>query len=212
MPVAADAPTILVVPGLRDHVAQHWQTLLAARLQNERRPVRSVTPMGRDDLSCTARVEAIEREAQAIAGPVVIVAHSGGCISVAHWARRTRRAVRAALLATPPDFETPMPAGYPSLEALDAAGWLPVPRERLPFRSIVATSRNDPLASCERALALAAAWGSESVDLGPVGHLNPASGHGEWPGVDALLEALAQPAAAPVGERERAGITGDCGT
>ena len=33
MPAAADAPTILVVPGLRDHVAQHWQTLLAARLQ-----------------------------------------------------------------------------------------------------------------------------------------------------------------------------------
>jgi len=212
MPVAADAPTILVVPGLRDHVAQHWQTLLAARLQNERRPVRSVTPMGRDDLSCTARVEAIEREAQAIAGPVVIVAHSGGCISVAHWARRTRRAVRAALLATPPDFETPMPAGYPSLEALDDAGWLPVPRERLPFRSIVATSRNDPLASFDRALALAAAWGSECVDLGAVGHLNPASGHGEWPGVDALLELLAQPAAAPVGGRERAGITGDCGT
>ena len=69
---------------------------------------------------------------------------------VAHWARRTRRAVQAALLATPPDFETPMPAGYPSLEALSAGGWLPVPRERLPFRSIVAASRDDPLASCDR--------------------------------------------------------------
>ena len=114
MPVAAAAPTILVVPGLRDHVAQHWQTLLAARLQDEGRAVRSVTPMGRDDLRCAARVEAIEREARAIDGPLVIVAHSGGCIMVAHWARRTRRAVQAALLATPPDFETPMPEGYPS--------------------------------------------------------------------------------------------------
>ena len=176
------APTVLIVPGLRDHVAQHWQTLLAARLQDARRPVRSVTPMGRDDLSCAARVDAIEREARAIAGPIVIVAHSGGCIAVAHWARRTRLAVHGALLATPPDFETPMPAGYPSLEALSDAGWLPVPRDRLPFRSIVATSSNDPLASCARALALAAAWGSECVDLGAVGHLNPASGHGEWPG------------------------------
>ena len=209
MPVAAEAPTILVVPGLRDHVAQHWQTLLAARLQDERRPVRSVTPMGRDDLSCAARVEAIEREARAIAGPIVIVAHSGGCIAVAHWARRTRRAVHGALLATPPDFETPMPAGYPSLEALSDGGWLPVPRARLPFRSIVATSRNDPLSTCDRALALAAAWGSECVDLGAVGHLNPASGHGEWPGADALIEALSQPVAAPVRELERAGIIGD---
>ena len=209
MPVAPDTATILVVPGLRDHVAQHWQTLLAARLQDARRPVRSVTPMGRDNLSCEARVEAIEREARAIAGPVVIVAHSGGCISVAHWARRTRRAVRAALLATPPDFETPLPAGYPTLEELRDGGWLPVPRERLPFRSIVAASRNDPLSSCDRAQALAADWGSECVDLGLVGHLNPASGYGEWPGADALIEALSQPAAAPLRQLERAGSTGD---
>ena len=209
MPLGSDAPTILVVPGLRDHVGQHWQTLLAARLQHERRPVRSVTPMGRDDLSCAARVEAIEREARAIEGPIVIVAHSGGCIAVAHWAQRTRRAVQAALLATPPDFETPLPAGYPSLEALRAGGWLPVPTEPLPFRSIVATSRNDPLASCERVLALAAAWGSECVDVGAVGHLNPASGYGPWPGADTLVEALSQPAAALARHLERAAITSD---
>ena len=209
MRVAADAPTVLVVPGLRDHVAQHWQTLFAARLQDERRPVRSVTPMGRDDLSCAARIDAIEREARAIDGPIVIVAHSGGCIAVAHWARRTRRPVHAALLATPPDFETPMPPGYPSLEALDAGGWLPVPRERLPFRSIVAASRNDPLACHDRVVALAAAWGSECVDLGAVGHLNPASGHGEWAGADALVEALSQSTAASANERERTGVTSD---
>jgi predicted alpha/beta hydrolase family esterase len=209
VPAAFEAPTILVVPGLRDHVAQHWQTLLVARLEGAGRPVRSVPPMGRDNLSCAARVEAIEREACAIEGPLVIVAHSGGCIMVAHWARRTQRAVQAALLATPPDFEVPMPEGYPSLEALDAGGWLPVPRERLPFRSIVAASRDDPLASYDRVLALAAQWGSECVDLGAVGHLNPASGFGEWPGVDELLEALSQPAAAPLPRLERARMVGD---
>jgi predicted alpha/beta hydrolase family esterase len=165
--------------------------------------------MGREDLSCAARVEAIEREARAIAGPLVIVAHSGGCIAVVQWARRTQRAVQGALLATPPDFETPMPEGYPSREALGDGGWLPVPRERLPFRSIVATSRNDPLASYERAIALAADWGSECVDLGAVGHLNPASGYGEWPGADALIEALWHAATAPVRELERATSSGD---
>ena len=34
-------PTVLIVPGLRDHVAQHWQTLLAAELASAGKPVRS---------------------------------------------------------------------------------------------------------------------------------------------------------------------------
>ncbi len=170
-------PTVLLVPGLRDPVAQHWQTLLEPKLAR----VRSVPPMGRTDLDCAARVAAIEQAAQAIDGPIVIVAHSGGCIMVAHWARQTRRAIHGALLATPPDFETPMPDGYPTLEALDAAGWLPVPRAPLPFPSLVAASRNDPLGTFERVSELARDWGSERVDLGTVGHLNPASGYGDWP-------------------------------
>lgn len=179
-------PTVLIVPGLRDHVAQHWQTLLARRLAR----VQSVPPMGREDLDCAARIDAIERAAQAIDGPLVIVAHSGGVVMLAHWAQRTRRAVRGALLATPPDFERPMPDGYPRLEALRAGGWLPVPRAQLPFPSIVAASRNDPLASFERVEQMARDWGSRLVDLGEVGHLNPASGYGEWALAEAFIEEL----------------------
>jgi len=180
------APTVLIVPGLRDAVASHWQALLAARLPR----VRVVPPMGRDDLDCAARVEAIEHEAQAVDGPLIIVAHSGGVVMLAHWAQRTRRPVRGALLATPPDFERPMPEGYPSVDALRAGGWLPVPTGPLPFPSIVAASRNDPLASFERAAQMAQGWGSRLVDLGEVGHLNPASGYGEWPGAQAFIDEL----------------------
>ena len=183
-------PTILIVPGLRDAVAQHWQTLLEARLRAAGRPVAGVPPMGREDLDCAARVGAIERAARSVEGPLVVVAHSGGCIMVAHWARRTRRAVHAALLATPPDFEKPMPAGYPTIEALRAGGWLPVPRERLKFRTIVGASRDDPLASFARVVGLANEWGAEVEDLGWVGHLNPASGYGEWSGADPLVARL----------------------
>jgi uncharacterized protein len=183
-------PTVLIVPGLRDAVPQHWQTLLEGRLRAAGRPVASVPPMGRADLDCAARVAAIERTAQAVEGPILIVAHSGGCIMVAHWARSTHRTVHAALLATPPDFETPMPEGYPTLAALDAAGWLPVPRARLPFRSLVAASRNDPLAHPDRVRQLASGWGSTFLDLGEVGHLNPASGYGDWPPADALIRQL----------------------
>src|SRR5258706_5794981 len=126
-------PTILIVPGLRDHVAEHWQTLLAAQLRAQGRVVRTVPPMGRGDLDCAARVAAIEREAQAIPGPLLIVAHSGGVVMVVHLARQTRRAVQGALLATPPEFDRPMPAGYPTLAALDAGRWLPVPPDHPPF-------------------------------------------------------------------------------
>jgi len=184
-------PTILIVPGLRDHVDEHWQTRLAARLPR----VRVVPPMGRADLDCAARVDAIDRELMAIGGPVIIVAHSGGVIMLAHWAAspgRTRKAIRGALLATPPDFETPMPEGYPTMAALAAAGWLPVPRRPLPFPSIVAASRNDPLGRIERVQQLARDWGSRFVDLGEVGHLNPASGFGEWPQAAVFIRELAE--------------------
>jgi hypothetical protein len=183
-------PTVLIVPGLRDAVASHWQTLLEVRLKREGRAVASVLPMGRVELDCATKVAAIERIAQTVAGPVLIVAHSGGCIMVAHWALRTKRAVQAALLAAPPDFDRAMPEGYPTLAQLDAAGWLPVPRRPLPFRSIVGASRNDPLAAYDRVADLAAAWGSELVDLGEVGHLNPASGYGEWPRADEFITRL----------------------
>ena len=107
-----------------------------------------------------------------------------------HWARLTQRDVRGALLATPADFDQPMPEGYPSMEALDTGGWLPVPRDTLPFRSIVAASRNDPLARDERVAAFAYCWGSKLIDLGEVGHLNPASGYGDWPQADSFIAEL----------------------
>jgi predicted alpha/beta hydrolase family esterase len=179
--------TVLIVPGLREHVADHWQTLLAARL-----PLcRSVEPAGRRDLDCAKRVEAIEREARSIEGPILLVAHSAGVAMVAHWARKTTRPVAGALLAAPPDFDRPMPEGYPTLAELDAGGWLPTPRARLPFRSLVVGSRNDPLASEARVRELAADWGSRFICAGHVGHLNPASGFGEWFMAEPLVRALA---------------------
>ncbi|HET8745896.1 MAG TPA: alpha/beta hydrolase [Ramlibacter sp.] len=186
MPVPADA-SVLIVPGLRDHVDAHWQTLLAQRLPR----AHTVPPLGRESIALQPRLECIEEAARRIEGPLVIVAHSAGVIMVAHWALRTKCEVQGALLATPPDFGKPLPAGYPTLEALDAHGWLPVPREPLPFPSIVAASRNDPLAAFSRVGELARDWGSELVDLGRVGHLNPASGFGAWDMAPALIARLA---------------------
>ena len=186
--------TVLIVPGLRDQVASHWQTLLEARLRALGQAVASVPPMGRADLDCATKVAAIEEAVAAIDGPIVLVAHSGGCIMVAHWAGQTHQThrIHAALLATPPDFDQPMPEGYPSQDALQQGGWFPVPRGSLRFRSLVAASRNDPLGRYETVAELAQGWGSDLLDLGEVGHLNPASGFGDWPLADRLIQQLSQ--------------------
>ncbi|BCN57754.1 RBBP9/YdeN family alpha/beta hydrolase [Prescottella equi] len=180
------SPTVVIVPGLRDHVDDHWQTLLAAGLDR----VRIVPPLEHDRLSLDARVAALDDVLTGIDGPIVLVAHSAGVMIAVHWASRHDRPVAGALLATPPDFSTPLPAGYPTLPDLDANGWNPVPRSPLPFPSIVAASRNDPLAEFTAVVDLAHAWGSRLVDLGEVGHLNPASGYGEWPRASELLDEL----------------------
>jgi hypothetical protein len=87
-------------------------------------------------------------------------------------------------------MERPLPAGYPSLEALEQGGWLPVPRTRLPFVSLVAASRNDPLGEFDAVAELARAWGSDMEDLGEVGHLNPSAGFGDWPQAATLIRRL----------------------
>jgi len=55
---AMNDTTILIVPGLREHVPAHWQTLLEAKLDN----VRSVPPLEDNKLSLAARGEAIQSE------------------------------------------------------------------------------------------------------------------------------------------------------
>jgi predicted alpha/beta hydrolase family esterase len=195
----------VIVPGLREHVPGHWQTLLAKRLPR----VRSVPPMGRTQLDRERRVAALDAELAGIDVPVVLVAHSGGVITVAHWASHCRRPIQGALLAAPADMERAMPAGYPSVQELADNGWLPVPRRRLPFPSIVGASINDPLGRFDRVAQLADDWGSTLVNIGAVGHLNPASGHGEWAQADALIRELVASTDAPArepqqGERRRA--------
>jgi predicted alpha/beta hydrolase family esterase len=181
--------TILIVPGLRDHVEDHWQTQLQRKLSALRKVV-CVPPQEAEKLSCAARVSAIQRTIETIEGPVIVVAHSAGVILLVHWAQQHAGALEGALLAASPDFETPLPAGYPTADALQANGWLPVPRRALPFRSIVAASTNDPLATLERVTQMASDWGSELVNVGPLGHINPASGFGEWPLAEQLMQSL----------------------
>jgi predicted alpha/beta hydrolase family esterase len=177
----------VIVPGLRGPVENHWQTILATKLPN----VVTVPSFDRDKLDLIGRIDDLVQTVQNSSGPVTLVAHSAGVLVTAHWAAtHDTSKVQGALLATPPDLVKQLPAEYPSLAELGAAGWLDVPRERLDFPSIVAGSTNDPLADIDNVRALADSWGSHFENVGPVGHLNPAAGFGEWPQADELLGAL----------------------
>ena len=147
-------------------------------------------PLEHDRLSRAARVAALDQALAKIKGAVILVAHSAGVMITAHWAKKHRRKIHGALLATPADLESPMPVGYPTMDVLRDHGWLPIPRTPLPFPSIVASSVTDPLCSAPRAAALAACWDSRLVNLGDVGHLNPASGYGEWRQAEILIDSL----------------------
>ncbi|MGV9709823.1 RBBP9/YdeN family alpha/beta hydrolase [Gordonia sp. NPDC003424] len=183
-------PTVVIVPGLRGYVADHWQTHLAAELLADGIQVRTVRPLEHDKLSRQARVAALDTVVGSIDGPVVLVAHSAGVLTTVHWAQRTTHDVQGALLVTPADVELPLPDGYPSAEELEYRGWMPIPRRRLPFPSIVAASRTDLLGGYRRISGMAEVWGSRLVDLGDVGHLNAASGFGRWAGARELVEDL----------------------
>lgn len=179
--------TVLFVPGLRDHVEDHWQSHAARALPGSV----TVEPLQHDRLSLAARVKALDAALHAIDGEVVLAAHSAGCLMVAAWAQSSTRAIKGALLATPADVEHPLPEGYPTLADLTADGWCPMARELLSFPAIVAASHNDPLASFGRVAGLAESWGAELFDAGHVGHLNPPSGFGAWNDALSLIARLA---------------------
>ena len=178
--------TILFVPGLRDHVEDHWQTHAPRAIPG----AVTVAPLAADRLSRAHQVAALDAALRAIPGEVVIVAHSAGCLTTVHWALAPTRPIRAALLVTPADIDNPLPAGYPDPAALKEGGWLPIPRKALPFPAVVVASGNDPLAAFDRVASFADAWGAALREAGDVGHLNPAAGYGPWPELANLLDRL----------------------
>ncbi len=178
----AGAPIVLIVPGYGDSGPDHWQSLWE-RAHPAYRRVRQ------RDWERVRRAEWVAALDAAIARcerPVVLAAHSLGCVTVAHWATDAadgHRSVRGALLVAPPDVERP--DFLPEVE-----GFAPAPLARLPFPSIVVASADDPYASLERAAHFAARWGSRFVNIGPHGHINTAAGFGSWPEGEALLAEL----------------------
>jgi len=172
-------PRILLLPGWQNSGPDHWQSRWEAEygyLRVEQhdwlRPLRG---------DWVARLEEVVLEQSSGLQPhteqpaIVLVAHSLGCLLVAAWAAHSRHAhrVRAAFLVAPGDPEREELAGILS-------SWSPIVLQRLPFKSLLLGSRNDPYCSLARAGQFAAAWGAEFLDCGACGHINADSGLGLW--------------------------------
>ncbi len=160
---------VLVVPGIGNSGPGHWQTLWQARHPHWRRVVQADWNHPR----CEEWVEAFEATMANCSVPPIIVAHSIGCLVIAHWASRSARTIRGAFLVAVPDPHAP--AFPPTAEGFD-----PLPFVGFPFSSVIVASRDDPFGSFEHARRCAQGWGSEFVDVGPAGHINTDAGHGPW--------------------------------
>jgi predicted alpha/beta hydrolase family esterase len=180
---------LLILPGLGGSGPEHWQTRwetcerACARVQQ-----RDWERPALDEWLC-----AVDGAVTRADGPVVLVAHSLACALVAHGARRPAWAsVVGALLVAPADVDSP--AHTPP----ETRGFAPIPQEALPFPTVVVASQDDPYCAFERARLFARRWAAELVDIGARGHINAASGLGEWEEGRRLLEVL----------RARVGVAG----
>lgn len=161
---------VLTVSGLWDSGPQHWQTLWeASNREWVRVPHRDFNTPERDEW--VAELDAAIAQCE---GPPLLVAHSLGCATVAHWARSgSALRIAGAFLVAPADIDAD---SYPVAKN----GFAPVPTEPLPFPSFVVASADDPFVTIDRARAFAEAWGSGFADVGKHGHLNGDSGLEDW--------------------------------
>jgi predicted alpha/beta hydrolase family esterase len=174
----------LILPGWQNSGPGHWQSLWEAAHGYQRVEQHDWLRPLRGDWS--ARLDEVLLDTDTGGrGPVVLVAHSLGCMLAAAWAAHSRNThrVKAALLVAPPDVERA------DLRQM-LPGWAPVPLQALPFRTMVLASSNDPFCDLARARAFAAAWGADLVDVGARGHINAESGLGDWPQAHEHLKRL----------------------
>ena len=169
-------PKLLIVPGWRDSGPGHWQSLLAESIVGAVR-------VQQDNWVSPTRSAWVNRIAETVLAqdaPVVLVAHSLGCIACTHLPAEAVARVQGALLVAPADPERRAPL----------VDFSPVPYQALPYRSVVVASANDPYCPVRTAGAYARSWGSEFVRLQNAGHINIDSGFGDWPLGLALLQSL----------------------
>lgn len=162
----------LILPGLGNSGADHWQSYWSLAFRNASRVLQ-------DDWDQPQPQAWLKNLDAAIAGgsrPAVLICHSLSCALVAHWAARNQPGrVKAAFLVAPSDVERP--GNTP--DAVRSFG--PMPLKRFPVPSLVVASTDDTYVTPQRARDFAQAWGADYCELPELGHINSASRLGFWP-------------------------------
>jgi uncharacterized protein len=161
---------VLTLPGLSSSGPTHWQTIWEQQFPE----IRRVEQDDWFDPNPMNWVRKIENSIAQCDEPPVLVAHSLATVALAHWALGHQRPVRGAFLVAPADVESSNPHAH-LLKA-----FRPIPRQKLPFPSLVVASTNDPYGELSRIEELAQDWGSLCVVVGACGHINADSGLGDW--------------------------------
>jgi predicted alpha/beta hydrolase family esterase len=162
---------LIVIPGLGGPDPDHWQVRWGSKLSTARIVEQREWEVPSPEEWIAEIVAAVAEATK----PAMILAHGLGAIATVHAAPAFPPGiVRGAFLVAPVDVERP---------GLDAHlhAFSPLPRDPLPFPSLVVASRTDPFCDYDRADDFAHAWGSAIVDAGEAGSLDGASGHGPWP-------------------------------
>jgi len=186
-------PLVLTVPGLNGSGPGHWQSVWEETRGDTARVALGMWASPRRN----AWVTKLDQAIRAAQSPVILAAHSLGCLAVAWWAELAGQPwgwpVAGALLVAPPDVDRPGASDV-------LLGFAPTPRSTLPFPSILVASEDDPYASVQHGFDLAREWGSHFVNAGAAGHLNAESGLGWWSEGQALLDRLVGVAEGPVAQ------------
>ena len=165
---------VLIVPGLHDSGDGHWQTSWQRLFPHFERVVQD--DWDKPDLhTWSERVGQVLRRSDR---PVLVAAHSFGCLATIHRASVEAGSIAGVLLVAPAD-----PARF---------GIVPQMRRReLSCPSIVVGSLNDPWMEARRAADWAEEWKSEFIYAGALGHINADSQLGDWEFGLSLLSSLA---------------------
>lgn len=119
-----------------------------------------------------AWVETLQQTISRTPAPVVILAHSIGCMATIFAMQAAP--VAAVVLVAPADAERSNAPG-----ALHT--FTPIPMEPLATPALLVASDSDPYCTLERARGFAQAWKADLEIVNGGGHINADAGFGPWP-------------------------------
>ncbi len=172
---------LLILPGLGDSGADHWQSYWLKSFNTSTKLVQE----NWEEPKLEDWLRELKIAIQKINSPTILVAHSLAVSLVMHWiATNNNPYIIGALLVAPADVDSP--EHTPEV----TRNFSPMPIHKLPLPSIVVCSENDPYINIERANYFAQKWGSDFINIGQKGHVNSESNLKYWEEGQLILEEL----------------------